>query len=95
MAIEKSLYAAPQGLESMIQPDVEIEIEDPEAVKVNVDGLEIGFEKEADEAGGVHDARELGEDHAQVLGAVRHGLAGELLDGHRVGPVGGHRAEVV
>ncbi len=51
MAIEKSLYAAPQGLESMIQPDVEIEIEDPEAVKVNVDGLEIGFEKEADEEG--------------------------------------------
>jgi hypothetical protein len=51
MAIEKSLYAAPQGLESMIQPDVEIEIEDPESVKVNVDGLEISFEKEADEEG--------------------------------------------
>jgi hypothetical protein len=51
MAIEKSLYAAPQGLESMIQPDMEIEIEDPESVKINLDGLEISFEKEADEEG--------------------------------------------
>ena len=53
MAIEKSLYAAPQGIDSMLaqqgnQPDIQIEIEDPEAVHMNIDGMEInlGSEKE-------------------------------------------------
>jgi hypothetical protein len=46
MAIEKSLYAAPQG----ILPDdpnaspLEIEIEDPEAVNIHMDGLDISLE---------------------------------------------------
>jgi hypothetical protein len=48
MAIEKSLYAAPQGLdelESMDQsPPVEIEIEDPESVTINMDGMQIVIE---------------------------------------------------
>jgi len=51
MSIEKSLYSAPQGLESMVKPDIEIEIEDPEAVHINLDGLEISFEKESTEVG--------------------------------------------
>ena len=40
MAIEKALYAAPQGLEELAQaqPDLEIEIEDPEAVRIGIDG---------------------------------------------------------
>ena len=62
MAIEKSLYAAPQGLESMIQPDVEIEIEDPESVKVNLDGLEIDFEKESEAEGFDDNLAELMDD---------------------------------
>ena len=47
MAIEKSLYAAPQGLDSLLPPDdsgIEIEIEDPESVHIEMDGLEIDLE---------------------------------------------------
>lgn len=46
MAIEKGLYAAPQGLGQAVmeEPDIEIEIEDPEAVKIGIDGLEIEIE---------------------------------------------------
>ena len=49
MAIEKSLYAAPQGLEELAaqqmgQPDLEIEIENPDAVHMNMDGMEIDLE---------------------------------------------------
>jgi hypothetical protein len=43
MAIEKSLYELPQGLEAAaaMQEPIEIEIEDPEAVRIGIDGLEI------------------------------------------------------
>lgn len=46
MSIEKGLYAAPQGLDQamMDEPDLEIEIEDPESVKIATDGLEIEIE---------------------------------------------------
>jgi hypothetical protein len=49
MAIEKSLYAAPQGLEELVAqdaatPPIEIEIEDPEKVTIGVGGLEIEIE---------------------------------------------------
>ena len=52
MAMEKSLYAAPQGIEQGLdEPDLEIEIEDPESVRIGVDGLEIEIEpqEESDE----------------------------------------------
>ena len=47
MSVEKSLYQAPLGIDSldMDEPDIEIEIEDPESVKVGIDGLEIEIEK--------------------------------------------------
>ena len=43
MAIDKALYAAPQGLEALDQmnqdqPELEIEIENPESVKIGLDG---------------------------------------------------------
>lgn len=38
-SIDKSLYAAPDGLPT--GPDIEIEIEEPEAVHISMDGLEI------------------------------------------------------
>ena len=43
MAIEKSLYAAPAGLEELMAqdaagPEIEIEIEDPESVEIGIDG---------------------------------------------------------
>ena len=49
MAIEKSLYAAPEGLDALaamdeVAPPIEIEIEDPEKVTIGVDGLEIEIE---------------------------------------------------
>ena len=49
MPIDKGLYQAPQGLESIIgsnEPDIEIEIEDPEAVHIGIDGMEIDIEPE-------------------------------------------------
>jgi hypothetical protein len=52
MSIEKGLYAAPQGLGQamMEEPDLEIEIEDPEAVTLRTDGLEIDIDpKEMDD----------------------------------------------
>jgi hypothetical protein len=56
MAIDKSLYAAPQGIEELLAnadegPQIEIEIEDPESVVFGIDGkpiLEIGKEDEGD-----------------------------------------------
>ena len=54
MAIEKSLYAAPQGLEELAamdqaSPQIEIEIEDPESVTIGMDGLEIEIDPGADD----------------------------------------------
>ena len=47
MSIEKSLYEAPVGLEELSQePDIEIEIEDPESVSIDMDGMEIEIGKE-------------------------------------------------
>jgi len=47
MSIEKGLYAAPMGLDQAeMEPDLEIEIEDPEAVHIKTDGLEIDLEKQ-------------------------------------------------
>ena len=45
--IDKALYAAPEGLDQLEEgPDLEIEIEDPEAVRIGIDGMEIVLEKE-------------------------------------------------
>jgi len=48
MAMDKGLYEAPQGLEQLAAasatPGIEIEIEDPEAVRIAMDGLEIELE---------------------------------------------------
>ena len=46
MAIEKGLYAAPQGIEDLMDgdnavPELEIEIEDPESVEIGIDGMPI------------------------------------------------------
>lgn len=53
MAIDKGLYEAPVGIEeeAVDTPEIEIEIKDPEEVKIGLDGLEIVIEpgKEMDE----------------------------------------------
>jgi hypothetical protein len=51
--IDKGLYAAPEGIEALAvqEPEIEIEIEDPESVTIGMDGLEIVIEpdKESDD----------------------------------------------
>ena len=46
MAIEKALNQAPLGIlpEDLGEPDIEIEIEDPESVNIKMGGLEIELE---------------------------------------------------
>ncbi len=45
MSIEKSLYQAPVGLSALAEePDLEIEIEDPEAVRISAGDMEIEIE---------------------------------------------------
>ena len=44
MAIDKALNRAPLGLDSLVpnmmdEPAIEIEIEDPEAVRIGIDGM--------------------------------------------------------
>jgi hypothetical protein len=52
MAIEKALYELPQGLEaaSAAMEPIEIEIEDPESIKIGIDGLEIEIKPEEESA---------------------------------------------
>ena len=49
MSIEKSLYQAPLGIDSLEEPAIEIEIEDPESVKIGIGDLEIELGKEDSE----------------------------------------------
>ena len=50
MPIDKALYQAPQGIEAIVgaEPDIEIEIEDPEALRISVEGEEIFDMEEVD-----------------------------------------------
>ena len=48
MAISKGLYAAPQGLEELAAPDIEIEIENPESVDIYMDDMAIHMEPDTD-----------------------------------------------
>jgi hypothetical protein len=78
MAIDKALNQAPMGLDEgmMVQegPEIEIEIEDPEAVRIGVDGMPlVEFEKG-------EDADDFNENLAEKMdeGALTE-LAGDLL----------------
>jgi hypothetical protein len=61
MAVDKSLNQAPLGLDATlasgavpgvnIEPDIEIEIEDPESVRIGMDGMEIEIDPSEDEDG--------------------------------------------
>lgn len=76
MSIEKSLYAAPEGLAGLDQePDIEIEIEDPESVKLSIEGEEI-LEMRQGEG-----AEDFNENLADVLdeGTIQS-LAGDLAE---------------
>ena len=50
--IDNALYQAPQGIESLQDgPDIEIEIVNPEGVKIGMDGVEIDLEPQEDHGG--------------------------------------------
>jgi hypothetical protein len=53
MSIDKSLYAAPLGMDEELAaaPDIEIEIENPEGVRIGMDGIEIEIEPGSDNEG--------------------------------------------
>jgi hypothetical protein len=79
MAIEKSLYELPQGLEAAaaMQAPIEIEIEDPESVTIGLDGLEIEITPEPKSADDFDanlaeylDERELAQICGDLLGDV-------------------------
>jgi hypothetical protein len=71
MAIDKSLYQAPQSIDAMSQdqPDVEIEVVDPEEVNIHADGVEISIEpgKEGSEDFNANLAEEMDERALQTL----------------------------
>ena len=48
MAIDKALYQAPIGIDEAAENEtpIEIEIENPESVKIGIDGLEVILEPE-------------------------------------------------
>jgi hypothetical protein len=73
MAIEKGLYAAPQGLEALDEmnagPELEIEIEDPESVTIGLDGEPILTitQEEAEDDFNANLAEEMSESELQSL----------------------------
>ena len=72
MAMEKGLYAAPEGIEALTdQPDMEIEIVNPEEVHIAVDGMEIDIMPAEESDFDINLAEEMPE---SVLGS----LAAEL-----------------
>ena len=71
MAIEKSLSQAPVGLSDMLEnePAIEIEIEDPESVKIEAGGLEIVIDpdKEKEDDFNANLAEEMDESEVQLV----------------------------
>ena len=77
MAIHKLLNPAPVGLDSLLAeddvndtPEIEIEIEDPEAIKISADGktlLEIEKDEETDEEFGANLAEYVSDSILQTI----------------------------
>ena len=85
MAIDKSLYAAPQGIDELLAtadegPQIEIEIEDPESVTLGIDGepiLEIEMDEEVEDDFGANLAEDIDE---TVLQSLAEELIGDYED---------------
>ena len=71
-----ALYAAPQGLASLEEEPIEIEIEDPEAVNISFDGMTINLDPDAEKEEQNFDAN-LAED---MDDSELMALAGELIE---------------
>jgi hypothetical protein len=78
MPVDKGLYQAPKGLEQLTQgqePDIEIEVEDPEAMHIHADGFDLNIEKMDEEDGSEEFNENLAE---QMEGGALETLASEL-----------------
>ena len=49
-SMDKSLYQAPQGISDLMEPDLEIEIEDPESVSLHMGDIEIDLKPQKETA---------------------------------------------
>jgi hypothetical protein len=89
MAIDKALYQAPKGIEEeadalMGEPDIEIEIVDPEAVKIEAGGLEILIDPDAEGPDFYNNiAEEIDESELQSLGAEMLAYVQDDLDSRK------------
>jgi hypothetical protein len=87
MSIDKALYRAPMGIDESAEDEqaIEIEIEDPESVKIGIDGLEIEIEpgEDTDEDFGANLAEYIDDSELQ-------NLAGDLI-GDFEGDVGSRK----
>jgi hypothetical protein len=79
MAIDKALYQAPEGIEALAEKEVpiEIEIEDPESVRIGIDGMEIEIEpgKEVNDDFNANLAEELSD---EILASLASDLIGDV-----------------
>ena len=69
-SMDKGLYAAPQGISALAEPDIEIEIEDPESVSIGMGGIEIDLmpKKETSDDFDANLADEMDDSDLQSLG---------------------------
>ena len=65
--MDKALYQAPQGMDELQdEPDIQIEIEDPESVKIGIGGIELEIGKEEEDFDD-NLAEAMGENELQTL----------------------------
>ena len=70
MAIDKAIYAAPQGLAGIdaAQPDMEIEIENPESLDIHTPGMDMHMEKAEEDDFSENLAEHMSEGQLQQIG---------------------------
>jgi hypothetical protein len=89
MAIDKALYQAPKGIEEeadelMGEPDIEIEIEDPESVSIKAGDLEIEIDPDAEGPDFYNNiAEDIDESELQSLGAELLAYVQDDLDSRK------------
>jgi hypothetical protein len=89
MAIDKALYQAPKGIEEeadelMGEPDIEIEIEDPESVSIKAGNLEIVIDPDAEGPDFYNNiAEDIDESELQSLGAELLAYVQDDLDSRK------------
>lgn len=80
MAMEKSLYAAPVGIEELLdveEPDLELELEGPELIDIGIEGLEIEVGEDEEDDFDANLAESLNE---KALVTIAGDLLGDFED---------------